>query len=125
VWSTRFVSAPVELKPADEIVRVADQAGFATASFQHFPVKPAIQNMVQVDVRQNGRNDPPLRGSCSRLDDGFPVFVQYPGTQPFPNQTQKRLIVYSPFQHLDEKTVIDVFKGTHDTLPTSVTFRPQ
>ena len=49
------------LEGADEVVGVADQAGFAATLGTDDFVKPKIERIVQVDVSQDRRDDAPLR----------------------------------------------------------------
>ncbi len=63
------------------VVREPHQIRLALASLLEAPLEPEIQDVVQVDVRQNRGNGSTLRGPFSR-DYSHAVF-EHPGPQPF------------------------------------------
>ncbi len=63
------------------VVREPDQIRLALAPLLEAPSKPEVQDVVQVDVRQNRGDGSTLRGPFSR-DYNHAVF-QHPGPQPF------------------------------------------
>jgi len=101
------------LEGADEVVGVADQAGFAATLGPDDFVKPEIERIVQVDVSQDRRDDAPLRGTRRGVQH-LAVRVQHACFQPLGDQMQQGLVVYAFRQHLEQPVVIQVIEEPLD-----------
>src|SRR5262249_35917803 len=86
------------LEAQHEIVRITHDldAPFQTRSHHFFD--PLIEDVVQVNVAQDGREHRPLHRSLARFVVRLPV--EYTDVQTFTDQSQQRLIGYPQPQHL-------------------------
>src|SRR3984957_18758998 len=93
------------LERDDEIIRVPDQTSLAVQARHDFPVKPPVENVVQVDVAQQRRQDRPL----GRADVRSRVLrsVQHPHMQTLADQSQQRPISHPLPKHLQQLRAID------------------
>jgi hypothetical protein len=83
---------------------------------------PEIEHVVQVDVRQQGRDDGPL-GRAFGTDAQFSVF-QDPGPEPLAHQPEDALVADPVLQETDQPLVADRVEGPPDRLPTTSTTIP-
>ena len=93
----------------DPIIGIPTEDGFAFAMQLDHPVKPQVKGVVEIDIRQNGGDNPALRRSGLRVNHR-PIRFQYPSLQPFTYQVQKRRIINAQGQHLQQPLMVDVVK---------------
>jgi hypothetical protein len=63
-----------------EIVGIPNKRGSTLKPRLDLELEPLVQHLVEIDVREEGANDPSLRGSgCRRLHDAV---LQHPSFQP-------------------------------------------
>src|SRR5206468_3018415 len=97
----------------DEVVCIAKQEGPTFTTTLEHSLKPQIEDIVQVHIRQHWRDDATLRCSTFRSQH-FSICVQHPGFQPLLNQAQYRLVI-NPFrQHPQQPLMPQIVEETFD-----------
>ncbi len=108
---------PHMLKAHHTIVGVANHNDLSSPWLFPPVLNPEIEGVVQIDVRQQGRNHRALRSS---LYSGDPLSVfDHSRFEPFADPSNDPLIGNPVFEKPEHPSMIDFFEGTHDTLPTS------
>jgi len=106
----RFLSI---LKTADKVIRIADDVRLSLTVRLHHLFKPQVQRIVQVDVRQNGRDHAALRCPGVGVIHGTVPF-QYSRFEPGVDQSKKRFVVDPLFQHPQQPAMVDVVEEAFD-----------
>ena len=101
------------LEGADKIISIADDHGHTPTAGFDSALEPEVQRIVQVDVGQYGRDDAPLWGTRYRVNH-LAVRFQDSSLEPFTNQTKKRLVINSFFEHPDHPIVINIVEKSFD-----------
>ena len=101
------------LEGADKVIRVADDVCLSLAAWFHHPLKPQVQRVVEVDVRQYRRNHSALRcPGVGMMDRAVPF--QYPSLEPGVDQPEKRFVVNPLFQHPQQPVMVYVVEEAVD-----------
>ena len=79
------------LKADDKVIGEPHQETVPSHPWLHFGLEPHVQYMVEVDIRQQGANDPALWRPFVAVADVFPFHD--PGIQPLADQPQYPTIV--------------------------------
>src|SRR5260221_14081637 len=93
------------LKAGNDVVGIAHQDDVSLGMAASPPLRPEIEDVMQVDVRQQGRGNAALRRP--HLWPGhLPVF-HHPGLQPFANQTDHAAVTDPVLDKADQPLVAD------------------
>src|SRR5262245_3271130 len=90
-------------KEQDEIIAVAYEKRTTHEPRLHDLLDPFIEHFVQVDVRENGRNNTTLGAPRLRIRQ-HSVF-QDPRLQPFANQSQQHAVAYPAAKNRHQMSV--------------------
>ena len=98
---------------ADKIIRIPNPQRIPITAGLHDPLEPEVERVVQVDVRQDWRDDAPLRGPGVGVND-LAVRVQDAGFEPFSNQVEEGAVVNPLPEHVQQPVVVHVVEEAFD-----------
>src|SRR5712691_9459884 len=118
------------LEDQHEVIGKADQESFPLQPGLHHRLKPRVQHLVEVDVRQERRDDSSLRSSCQWMAEGSTF--HHSRLQPLVKGAADHTIAHPLVQKTPELTAIQIVVETldvslydpasphrHETLPQS------
>jgi hypothetical protein len=109
------------LKAGNDVVGIAHQDDVSLAMVASPPLRPEIEDVMQVNVRQQGRGNAALRRP-HLWPDHLPVF-HHPGLQPFADQANDAAVTDPVLDEADQPLVVDRIEGSGGRLPIAVIFR--
>jgi len=105
------------LEHTDHVVGIPNHAAAAPQPRDHLPMEPAVQDVMQKHIRQEGRQNPALR--CPGLRDRPDPIFQHAGFEPLVDQSTQQSILDPLVQHRPQLAVIDRPEEAYATLPAS------
>src|SRR6202000_2387599 len=94
----------LQLENQNEVIGIADQESCPSQPGLHHSLKPRVQHLVKIDVRQERRDDSSLRCSCCRMTEGPPF--HHARLQPLVKGAAYHSIAYPLVQKAPELTAI-------------------
>src|SRR6266851_5669826 len=93
------------LKAGNDVVGIAHQDDVSLGMVASPPLRPEIEDVMQVDVRQQGRGNAALRRARLRL--GHLPVLHHPGLQPFADQANDAAVTDPVLDEADQPLVVD------------------
>ena len=107
-------------KAGDDVIGIAHQDDVPLGMVASPPLSPEIEDVMQVDVRQQRRGNAALRRP--HLWPGHLPAFHHPSLKPFTNQADDALVADPVFQEPDQPILADTAKGSGDRLPIAEIF---
>src|SRR5215203_6633444 len=105
-------SIALQLKDQHEVIGKADQKCCPLQPGLHHRLKPRVQHLMKIDVRQQRRNDSALRCSCGWMAEGSSL--HHARLQPLVEGTAYHSVAHPPVQKAPELTAIQIVVETLD-----------
>ena len=100
------------LKADDYIIGIAHDDHVAGGLVPSPAFSPQVQNVVQVDIRQERRNHRALPRPS--VTDRYGSVFEYPRLQPFPDQADDALVADTMLNEFDDPILADKFEKVSD-----------
>ena len=102
-------------KAGDYVIGIAHQDNVPLGMVTSPPIGPEIKDVMEVDVRQQGRGNAALRRP--HLWPGHLSVFHHPGLQPFADQADHTAVADSMLDKTDQPLVVDLIERSGDRLP--------